>query len=70
MTGRSFDGLVGSTEASIFFLLGDDSVFVAWPTASVTNPAIFVPKKKPKRLVVRQTAKNRAAANPAKSAKT
>ncbi len=59
--------LVGpSSSTGVFFDLGDDFGFIEWSIAStsLTSSAILVPKKKPKRRVVRKTATTRAVATP------
>jgi acetyl esterase/lipase len=68
-TAHSMYGLPGSTEA--FFDLGDEDDPITWPaaTATVTSSTILVPKKKPKRLVVKKPATTRAIATPSKAAK-
>jgi acetyl esterase/lipase len=58
------NGPPGSTEACFYF--GADDVVIAWPTAPDTatvtdaNSVVFVPKKKPKRLVRKNNAKTAA----------
>ena len=61
------DGLSASTDG--FFDFGDDDGFFAWQTSTVATWAIFAPKKKPKRLLVKKAAKTRAVAAQSTAAK-
>ena len=67
---RSMVGPSGPTGA--FFDFGDDFDFIEWSTAytSLTTSEIVVPRRKPKRRVVKKPATTRAVATPSKAAKS
>ncbi len=60
-SGLSIGGQPGSTNEG-FFAFSDDYGFFAWQVFDVSRSATVVPKKRPKRLLLRKSAKTRSAA--------